>query len=289
MTREQAGLMLMLAGAVVDSTSGLFTRLLQADGFTTASGRGFFALVLLLGVLIWRDRRRAGAALAGIGVVGLAFALLNAGGMVMNILSLKYTSVASFFRNFAAAPFVAALTGRAVLGERPETATLLAALAGFAGIAVMMLTGAQAGGQMLGKLLAVGCVLTYASVVLIVRGPPGMDILPVLCLTVGLSGIIAWPFADFSRLTVPDRGLFAVFGMVQLGIGNLLIFAAAARFPPAQSGLLGILNAAFAPAWVFAVLGEVPDRATLLGGAIILGAAVAHLGWTLTRRPAATA
>jgi drug/metabolite transporter (DMT)-like permease len=54
--------------------------------------------------------------------------------------------------------------------------------------------------------------------------------------------------------------------------------------------LLGILNAGFAPMWVFLFLHEVPPPATLLGGAIILTAAIAHLVWTISAsRPAAPA
>lgn len=284
MTRAQAGLLLMLAGAAVDSTSGLFTRVLGAEGSTVASGRGLFAFLLLAGVLLVQARGAVGRRLMGIGVLGLVFAALAAAGQVMTILSLSNTSVANFFLIFASAPFVAAVMGWVVLGERPDAATLLAALAGLVGMAVML--GGGVGGALLGDLLAVGCVLMYSAIVLIVRGQAGFDTLAVLCVTMLLAGLAALPMADFSGFTSGQWGLLAAMGMGQLAIGNLLIFAAAARIPPAQSGLLGILNAAFAPAWVFVGFGEVPPPATLLGGGIILAAAVAHLGWTLTR-PAA--
>jgi drug/metabolite transporter (DMT)-like permease len=115
------------------------------------------------------------------------------------------------------------------------------------------------------------------------RHRPRLDILPTITLTVLASGLIALPLADFSAFGPREVSILAVFGAVQLAIGNLLIFSAASRIPAAQSGLLGILNAAFAPLWVFLALGEVPPASTLAGGAIILAAAVAHLGWSLTR------
>jgi drug/metabolite transporter (DMT)-like permease len=284
MTRAQAGLLLMLAGAAVDSTSGLFTRALGADGFTAAGGRSFFAFLLLAGLLAVQARGAVWRRIGGIGALGLVFAGLAAAGQVMTILSLSNTSVANFFLIFASAPFVAAVMGWAVLGERPDGATLLAALAGLAGMAVML--GGGGGGNLLGDLLAVGCVLMYSAIVLIVRGKAGFDTLAVLCVTMLLAGLVALPMGDFAGFTPRQWGLLALMGMGQLAIGNLLIFAAAARIPPAQSGLLGILNAAFAPAWVFVGFGEVPPAATLLGGGIILAAAVAHLVWTLRRPPA---
>jgi drug/metabolite transporter (DMT)-like permease len=188
---------------------------------------------------------------------------------------------------FATAPFVAAIGARALLGEKLDPATLLAALAGFIGIAVMMLAGARTG-AFLGDVLAFVCVLAYSALVLLMRRHPGIDVLPTITLTVLASGLIALPLADFTALGPRDLTVLAVFGAVQLGIGNLLIFSAASRIPAAQSGLLGILNAGFAPLWVFLFLGEVPPPSTLLGGAIILGAAIAHLVYTLTRpKPAA--
>ena len=279
MTRAQAGLLLMLAGAAVDSTSGLFTRLIAAEGFTAASGRGLFAFLLLGGLLLVQARGKAWRRLRGIGAPGLVFAALAAAGQVMTILSLSNTSVANFFLIFASAPFVAAVMGWAVLGERPDGATLLAALVGLVGMAVML--GGGGGGALLGDLLALGCVLMYSAIVLIVRGRTGFDTVAVLCVTMLLAGLAALPMADFSGFAPEQWGLLAAMGMGQLAIGNLLIFAAAARIPPTQSGLLGILNAAFAPAWVFAAFGEVPPPATILGGGIILAAALAHLVWTL--------
>lgn len=276
----QTGLLLLIAGAAVDSTSGLFTRLISADAFTTASGRGFAAFLFLLVLLALRDRLGLWRSLLGVGLWGAAFVGLNGFGMVLTILSLSNTTVANFFMIFATAPFVAALAARLTLGERLDGATMLAAVAGFAGIAVMMFAGARSGG-ILGDLLALGCVACYCGIILIVRRHPGMDILPVSALTVLLSGLLALPFADFASVTPRDGVLLVMFGVLQLAIANLLIFTAASRIPAAQSGLLGILNAGFAPLWVFFFLGEVPPPATLAGGAIILSAAVAHLVWTM--------
>jgi drug/metabolite transporter (DMT)-like permease len=284
------GLGLLFAGAAVDSTSGLFTRVLPVDAFTTASGRGFIAFAFLLTVLAIRERGRVIAPIMGLGVWGAAFVAVNGSGMVLNILSLKLTAVANFFMIFATAPFIAAVLGRIVLKEKLDLATMLAAVAGFVGIAVMML-GGTSGGVNLGDVLALVVVLTYAAIVLIVRRAGNLDILPLCAVTALASGLIALPFADFSGMASRDWQVLGALGVFQLAIGNLLIFSAVARIPAAQGGLLGILIAGFAPLWVFLVLGEIPPPATLYGGAIILGAAVLHLIWTIraARKPLASA
>ena len=281
----QAGLLLLLLGSLLDSSSGLFTRLIAADSFTTASGRGFAACGFLLLIMAFRDGRATFGKLAGIGPYGWAFVALNGVGMVLNVLSLRYTAVANFFMIFATAPFAAGLLGWLVLKEKLDGATIMAALAGFAGIAIMMLGGARSGG-LIGDLMAIGCVFTYACIVLIARRARRFDLLPVITLTCLMSGLLTVPFADFPAVSLSDGLMLVAFGSIQLAIGNLLIFAAASRIPPAQSGLLGVFNAGFAPLWVFFVLGEVPPEATLIGGAFVMTAAIGHLIFTLTPRRA---
>ena len=278
----RAGLLLLIAGSAIDSSSGLFTRIIGADGFTLTSGRGFFAFAVVLALLIWRDGRGTFSALKAVGLGGLLLVFLNAFGMMLNIVALTYTSVANFFMIFAISPFAAAIAAHIVLKERLDTATLLAAVAGFVGITVMMISGASSGG-LIGDLMSLGCVVTFSCIILLVRRMPKLDILPTSCLTVLASGLIALPFADFTSLSQQDWSLMALFGTVQLAVGNLLLFNAMQRIPAAQSGLLGILNAAFAPIWVLAFLGEWPPAAAMIGGAIILSAAVAHLLWTLQK------
>lgn len=273
------GLALLALAAVVDSSSAYFSRLAAIDGFTMASGRGLFAFLFILALLVLRDGRGTWRALVGIGVWGLVFAALNSAGMIMNILSLKLTAVANFFMIFATAPFAAAIAGRLVLGEKLDVTTLLAAIAGMVGIAVMMFSGARSGG-LLGDILALCVVMTYSAIVLLARYHK-FDVLPAICVTTLFSFIFALPMADFTAMPARDIGVLAIFGIFQLGLGNILIFRAVSRIPAAQSGLLGILSAAFAPIWVFVLLGEVPPPATLAGGAIILTAAATHLAWTI--------
>jgi drug/metabolite transporter (DMT)-like permease len=218
-----------------------------------------------------------------IGWAGWAFVVVNALGMICNMVSLANTAVANFYMIFATAPFAAAVAAWVVLKERTDIATLLAAIAGFAGIAVMMISGTQSGG-LFGDVVAFGSVIGFAALALVVRKNPHIDLPPVITLGVLASGLIALPFASFGTLSAAQWSTLALFGVFQLALGNVLVFAAMAKIAPAQAGLLGILNAAFAPLWVFLALGEVPPRSTLIGGGIILGAAVLHLAWTLSRR-----
>jgi drug/metabolite transporter (DMT)-like permease len=286
--RDHSGLLLLLAGSAVDSTSGLLSRLVATDAFTISAGRGIFAFMFLLAILLRQRGRRGLVAFLRPSWPGLAFALINACGMIFNMLSLTYAPVANFFMIFAAAPFAAAIAGWLVLDEKFDRATLLAASAGFVGVAIMMYAGARSGG-LLGDFFALCCVFSYASLILVVRRYPQFDLLPTLCLTLLVSALVGLPFSHLETLGGRQWLGMVIFGVVQLGIGNLLIFNAVSRIPAAQGGLLGILNAAFAPLWVLAVLGVAPPAATLVGGGVVLGAAILHLAWTVTRPAPAAA
>ena len=276
--------MLLLAGAFVDSSAGLFTKLIPVDSFTLAAGRGFSAFLCLLVIFALKERRSMPLSLYRMGWPGLAFVVINGVGMLLTIMSLKNTSVANFFMILGTAPFVAGVAGWLVLKEKLDISTALAAIAGFIGIVIMM-SGKNAGSGLFGDLLALACVGAYSTIVLITRGAR-FDILPVIMSTCLMSAILPLPFADFSSLTLSNIGLIFIFGAVQIALGNMLIFAAVSRIPPAQSGLLGVFNAGFGPLWVFFAFGDVPSQATIIGGGIVITAALLHLVYTLSRKKA---
>ena len=57
-----------------------------------------------------------------------------------------------------------------------------------------------------------------------------------------------------------------------ISIGLVCYTAGGRVLPAAETALLNMLEVVLAPLWVWLVLGETASRATLLGGAIILGA-----------------
>ncbi|HKQ95764.1 MAG TPA: DMT family transporter [Aestuariivirgaceae bacterium] len=279
---QNLGLFLIIMAAAVDSLSGLFTRLVVADTWTMIFWRGIFAALFVFGFTFVRYRRRALSVFLGVGWTGAVLVLLNAAGMVAGLQSQRMTAVANFFMIFATAPFAAALLARLVVGERLDMPTLLAGFVGFSGVFVMM-AGSAESGNLAGDLLACCVVVFYSLLVLVIRRRNVREVEPVIVMTVLASSLLALPFARPLDVTAPDVPLLVVFGFIQLGLGNILIFSAARMIPAAQSGLLGVLNSALAPFWVWLALGEMPPFATVIGGSIVMVATVGHLVWQLTR------
>ena len=103
-------------------------------------------------------------------------------------------------------------------------------------------------------------------------------------ISLAIAGLLAPPFAATAR----DLGVLAIMGAVQLGIGCLLATAASRRLAATELGLLALLEPILGPAWVWVLMSENPGPATLLGGAIVLGAVLANeaVGAWRTRVPA---
>jgi drug/metabolite transporter (DMT)-like permease len=280
---QQLGFILLLTGALADSLGGLLTRLIAADAWTMIFWRGVFAGIFVLLYLAVRQRCRFLNGFFNIGGAGVLLILLNAAGMIASLQSLRLTTVANFFMIFATAPFVAALLARLAIKERLDPPTILAGVLGVVGVAIMMASSAGSS-HLTGDLLACLVVLIYAALVITIRRRNVTEIEPVICLTVFASALFAWPFAAPFSPAAGDFGLLAVFGCIQLGLGNILIFNSARMIPAAQSGLLGALNCALAPFWVWLVLSETPPAATLICGALIMAGTGAHLLWNIFRR-----
>jgi len=94
---------------------------------------------------------------------------------------------------------------------------------------------------------------------------------------------MALPLATPLATTPRDLALLAFFGIGQFGAGFLLFMAGARLIPAAQTSLIGMLETVLGPVWVWLVLHERPDGASLTGGALILTALVANTAVDLVR------
>ena len=64
----------------------------------------------------------------------------------------------------------------------------------------------------------------------------------------------------------------------------MVLFTAGARLiPVAEASLIGVLECVLGPVWVWLAVGERPGTSSLLGGAVILSALVAHTAADLVR------
>ena len=91
----------------------------------------------------------------------------------------------------------------------------------------------------------------------------------------------------FGSVSTRDLALLSIMGIVQLGVGLLLMMVALRYLASAEIGLLSILEIIFGTLSVWVLIGERPTQAALIGGAIVIGALVAnHIAGLRQTRPA---
>jgi len=287
---HRRALVFMLIAPVLWSSGGLLVRLQSLDdAWEIVFWRSVFMAIFVAATLAIMHGPRTIAAIRAVGWAGWLAAAFLAGQFFLFIGSLTHTTVANTFVLMSISPFLAALAGRLMLGERVATRTWIAMSFAFVGIVVMFADSLDAG-RFAGNLLAIGVSVLFALEVTVLRKMRAhVDMLPVVMLAGLISIAVAAPVASPFEATTRDLLVLAVMGCVQLGAGCLLMVAASKHLTATELGLLALLEPILGPLWVWALLGEHPGATTLVGGAVVLGAVIADqaLGaWTSRAAPA---
>ena len=280
--RYRLGLLLITASAIAWSTAGYFTRLIPLDTASTLFWRGIFGALGMLLFICVHEPRRNFKAFGSLGIAGWSFAALGAFGMLCFVAALKQTSVAHVSIVYATVPLLAAGLAWLVMRERVSASAITASIAALAGVTVMVGLGHE--GSLAGDLLAFAMTGSMAVAMVLARRYQNIPMLAISFLSAALSAIVVTPFAE---LAIPDgTQLFhlALFGLTNSALGLALFSIGAKMLPAAETALIGALDAPLAPVWVLLAFGEVPSSATVVGGAVVFAAILAHMVWGTTAK-----
>ena len=273
----------MVFSTVAWSTAGYFTRLIVLDSWTILFWRGVFGGATAFAYLGLRHRGGLAREVRRIGRPGLWFSVVSALGMTTFLTALKLTTVAHFAIIYATIPFVAAVMAWVFLRERSSASTLIASAAACLGVVVMVGAGAGEGGA-LGDVLSVITTLLMGVMIVMARRRRGIPMIPAAGLSALLAAAFALPFAHVWPINTPNLLELALFGATNMGLGLILFMQGSQLVPAAESALIGSLEAPLAPFWVWLAFGETPVAATIVGGAIVMAAVLAHVSFG-ARRP----
>ena len=196
--------------------------------------------------------------------------------MIFFIHAFRHTSVADVAIVYAAAPFVTAGIAWLWLRERPGRGTLIASAIAFVGVVVMM-GGAFQLGNLLGDLFALAMTLSLSLMMVVIRRYRDRPMTAAAGLSPLLTTLLVWPLATPLGVGPIDLGNLALFGVLQNGLGLLLLTWGTRFLPAAQGALIGALDAPLAPVWVWIAFNEIPPTMTLIGGVIVMLAVLGHL------------
>ena len=281
------GVALVLIAGVFWSFAGLFVRLIEyADEWQILFFRSITLISFLLVYFLLFRRSRILKSFKDSGLVGIAagFAL----GLAFStwIHALTNTTVANALFLLSTAPFIAAVLGWWILGERVAYYTIWFILLAFLGVAVMVSESYQLG-TLLGSIMAVLAATGFGVFAVLLRKGRNTDLLP----SVFWAGVFAAIIATFvivttdSSFSIVSRDLFycAMMGIFQVGIG-LIIFTHGVKYlPAAEVTLLSLTEIILGPIWVWLVVGEVPGALTVIGGIVVMTAIAGQSFFTLRR------
>lgn len=281
------GVLLMIGATSCWASAGVLVRNMHLTrSWEITFWRSLFMTLFVLAVLIAQYRGATWRRIRAVGKPGVIVSALWALMYVSFILALGRTTVANVLVLTSISPFAAALLGWLILRERVPGRTWVAMIATCGGIALMFAESLASGG-LSGNLIALAIPFAFASNVVILRSMhANVDMIPTLALSGLFSMALTLPLAIPFEATAWDFALLAIMGVVQLGIGCLLMLAAAPRLKAAEIGLLAVLEILFGTLSTWWVVGERPGRLALIGGLVVIGALIVNELIGLRGRPA---
>lgn len=274
--RYGQGVALVLAAGSLWSLMGLGLRQIEAANvWQILFWRSVGSFPVLLAFVWWtsgghplRQVRKVG--LAGVaGGLGLVFAFAGA------IYAIQTTTIANAVFLFTASPFVAAILGWVLLGERVRGWTWAAIALAVVGMYLMVREG-LAMGALAGNIAALLSAAGFGAFSVALRWGKVKQMLPVSMLGGLFSAMVAAAVLAFQGSSlVPsgwDIGISLGIGALILALGMVMYTLGSRVIPAAELTLLSLIEVLLAPLWVFLFLGETASPATFVGGGVLLAA-----------------
>jgi drug/metabolite transporter (DMT)-like permease len=278
---RRRGQLFVALAALAWSTAGLLQRALSIDTTTQLAGRALFAFLALLGFVALFSRGRTLEVFRTMGRAGVAVAVFMAVASGSFIVALNHANVANVLFMQAVAPVLAALLAWIALRESVSRRTALAM--GIALLGVALMVGGAGSGGVVGVGASFVMTLAFAATIVITRHRREVSMAPAICLSQLIVFAAFAPVADAASVTERDLGLLVLLGVGQMGLGLAFLTVGARLIPAAEAALITLLEVVVGPLWVWIGYGEEPGPATLLGGAVVIGAVILQ---TAQRAPA---
>ena len=283
------GVFLALSAGVCWSLAGLGIRLIEtASVWQILFYRSLALAPFLLLVITLRGNGGPLRAIRAAGISGVVGGGALAVAFFGTIFAIQTTTVANAVLLFAAAPFMSAALGIAILQEPVRRATWIAMTAAIVGITVMV-TGGLELGRWVGNAAALLSALGFAVFTIALRWKKTEDMMPAVFLAGVFSIIVAGAVCvamDQSFLLPPrDIAIALGLGVFQVGAGFVLYTAGSKAIPAGEMVLLAMSEVVLGPIWVWLFLSETASLYTLGGGTVLLVALAGNAISGMRRKP----
>ncbi|MDO6564174.1 EamA family transporter [Amphritea sp. 1_MG-2023] len=273
------GFLLTSLGVLILSFDALLIRLIEVESFSLLFWRGLLMSVM---VALWCRYRYPGKPLFYRDWASLRSMLFFSISSILFVTAIHHTTVANVLVIISAQPLFAAIIARLFIGERSAPITWLAIAISMLGIGWVM-KDSWSSPNLQGDLMALLCGIMLAAKFVNDRSVKHRDMTPALITSGLLVSLISLFNASPLALSGSDWGWMLLLCIVIVPIAFVLITIGPTRISAAEVGMLMLLETACGPLLVWLFLNEVPSRAALEGGGLVITTLLIH-GYLQWRR-----
>ena len=282
------GIVLVLLAGAAWSSAGIIIRAMDAaEGWQIVFYRSAGLIPTLLLAIALRNGGRILGPFRTAGIVGFVGGASLSVAFTCFVFALLHASVANVLFIFTAAPFLAALLGRMILGESVRPATWVGMIGGALGVGVMVAGSLRFGG-LLGNVFALMAACGFAGFTVCLRSRRQIDMYPAVCwagiVSLTVAGVAAVASGQGLAVGGRDLALCLLLGIAQVGLGLILYTHGSKVLGAAEAALLSLSEVVLGPLWVWIAVDEVPAETTLVGGAIVMAAILLQVLTGMRRR-----
>ena len=230
----------------------------------------FFSIAVVIFLLITHKRNIFNSFYKS-GFPGLIGGLILSLGYCGYVFAMYNTTVANTNFIIQTQTIFLAVFGYIFLKEKISKLTLFSIILAFIGI-MLMVGNSLSPGQTSGNIAAFIMPISFATLILIVRKFPDIDMIP-MQFVAGIGAIIVG-YLFSTKLIISSHDIFLGFlaGFFQVGLGFIFITIGARSTPSALVGIIMLTEAVLGPLWAWLFANENPPLVVLYGGVIIISA-----------------
>ena len=268
--RNLPGPLLVFLGACCLSFGGLIVKSFEgATLWQILFWRTIFFILVISIYLIITYKREVFRSFYNSGVPVLIGGFVLSFGFCGYVFAMYNTTVANANFIIQTQTIFLAIFGYFFLKEKISVITLTSIILAISGI-FLMIGNSLSAGQLSGNIAALLMPISFATLILVVRKYPNVDMVPAQFIAGVFALIIGFLMSETIIISINDIFLGFLAGFFQIGLGFIFITIGARRTPAAMVGIIMLTEAVLGPMWAWIFINEQPPFIVLIGGSIVL-------------------
>ncbi len=268
--RKLPGPFLIFLGACSLSFGGLIVKSFEgATLWQILFWRTVFFLIVISLYLTLTYKKQVFRSFYNLGYPGFFGGFILSLGFSGYVFAMYNTTVANANFIIQTQTIFLAIFGYFFLKEKISAITLASIILAISGI-LLMVGSSLSPGQMSGNIAAFIMPISFATLILVVRKYPTVDMVPAQFVAGVFALLIGYLMSEKIMISPNDIFLGFLAGFLQLGLGFIFITIGAQRTPSAMVGVIMLTEAVLGPLWAWLFINEQPPFIVIIGGSIVI-------------------